>query len=113
MNDSVKAYIEKQASPKREIVQKLRDIIVETFPDIKEEFKNGVPWYEGKFYIGAMKNQVNLGFSIMGLSKDEVALLEGGGKTMRHVKIHTLEDIEEKEITKLLKLVWEKTACVE
>ena len=68
MNKEVENYIEKQKSPLREICQKLRKIILKTFPDMKEEMKMGVPWYEGKYYIVAIKTYVNLGFSINGLS---------------------------------------------
>ncbi len=56
-----------------------------------------------------MKNQVNLGFSINGLSKEQIALFEGTGKTMRHIKIRTLTDIDEKKIVKLLKIAGECT----
>ncbi len=105
MNEKVNEYIEKQKSPQREICQKLRKIILKTFPNIKEELKMGVPWYEGKYYIGSLKDHVNLGFSIKGLSKEKKELLEGGGKLMRHIKIYSLEDMDEKNIVKLLKLV--------
>ena len=105
MDVTVKAYLEKQKSPQREICLKLREIILKTFPDGKEELNWGVPTFsDGRFYLGAMKNQVNLGFSIKGLSKDQTALFEGTGKTMRHIKIRTLADIDEKKIVKLLKM---------
>jgi len=105
MNKEVDDYIEKQKSPQKEISEKLREIILETFPDIKEEMKLGVPWYEGKYYIVALKDHVNLGFSLKGLSKKEIELFEGGGKTMRHVKIRSLNEIDEKKIVVLLKVI--------
>ena len=43
-NVEVGEYIQKQKSPQKELVQKLRDMILKTVPDIKEEFKMGVPW---------------------------------------------------------------------
>ena len=105
----VEKYVEKQKSPQREIVQRLREMILKSFPNIKEEFKMGVPWYEGKYYIVALKDHVNLGFSVKGLSKEEKALFEGKGKMMRHVKFYSLEDVDEQEVVKLLKLVAEKS----
>ena len=105
MSKKVDDYIEKQKSPQKEICQRLRRIILETFPDIKEEMKLGVPWYEGKYYIVALKDHVNLGFSLKGLSKKEIELFEGGGKTMKHVKIRSLDEIDEKKIVELLKVV--------
>ena len=107
----VDKYIEKQKSPQKEIVQRLREIVLKTFPETKEEFKMGVPWYEGKFYIVALRDHVNLGFSVRGLSEPEIALCEGRGKIMRHVKFYSLEDIDESKIVKLLKLVAEKSIC--
>jgi len=105
MEKTVDAYIEKQKSPQKEICKKLRKILFKTFPKINEEMKLGVPYYEGKFYIVALKDNVNLGFSLKGLTRDEIALFEGGGKTMKHLKFATLKEIDEKKIVKLLKLV--------
>jgi hypothetical protein len=105
MKKEVEQYIEKQKSPQKEICRELRKIIVRAFPDIKEKFKLGVPWYEGKYYIVALKDHVNLGFSLKGLSREEVALFQGSGKTMKHIKIGSLEDIDEEKIVKLLKIV--------
>ena len=108
MDKKVENYIEKQKSPQREICQKLRKIILKTFPNIKEEMKLGVPWYEGKYYIVALKEHVNLGFSLKRLSKEETELFEGGGKTMKHIKISSLNEIDEPKIVKLLKVVKDK-----
>ena len=106
MDKKVDEYIKKQESPQKEICQKLRKIIFNTFPDIKEEIKWGVPSYgKNKYYIVALKTHVNLGFSIKGLSAEEIALFEGTGKTMRHIKIFSEDEIDEKHIVKLLKLI--------
>lgn len=105
----VEKYIKKQKSPQREIVQKLRDTILKTLPEIKEQFKMDVPWYEGKFYVVALRDHVNLGFSVKGLSNQEKTLFEGKGNMMRHIKIYTLEDMDEAKVIKLLKLVAEKS----
>ena len=68
MSQKVEEYIEKQELPQREILLKLRDLIFKTFSNIKEEFKMGVPWYEEKFYLVALRDHVNLGFAVKGLS---------------------------------------------
>jgi hypothetical protein len=107
LSKEVDDYIEKQKSPQKEICQRLRNIILNTFPNIKEEMKLGVPWYEGKYYIVALKNYVNLGFSLKGLSSKEVGLFEGGGKTMKHMKFRSLAEIDEGKIVELLKVVKE------
>ena len=108
MDKEVTAYINKQKSPQKEICQALRKIILATFPGIKEEMRLGVPWYEGKYYIVALKDQVNLGFSLKGLSKEEIKLFEGSGKTMKHIKVRSLNEIDENKIVELLKLVRER-----
>jgi hypothetical protein len=107
LSKEVDDYIEIQKSPQREICQRLRNIILQTFPNIKEEFKLGVPWYEEKYYIVALKNYVNLGFSLKGLSSKEARLFEGGGKTMKHVKIRSLEELDDEKVVELLKVVKE------
>lgn len=105
MNAQVEIYIEKQNLPQKEIIQKLRALILETSPTIKEDFKMGVPWYEGKFYLVAFSDHVNLGLSVIGLSEQEKALFNGKGDTMRHLKFHSLEDVDETRVKKLLRLV--------
>jgi hypothetical protein len=109
-NKKVEAYIGKQNSPQKERCQKLRSLIHETLPGIKEEMKWGVPTFgDGKFYIVALKDHVNLGFSLKGLSEEEVGLLEGDGKTMRHIEIAQEKDIDTQKIVDLLRLVHSKS----
>jgi hypothetical protein len=108
MDRKVENYIEQQKLPQREICQKLRAIVLKTFPNIKEEMKLGVPWYEEKYYIVSLKDHVNLGFSLKALSKEETELFEGGGKTMKHIKISSLNEIDETKIVNLLKVVKDK-----
>ena len=64
-----------------------------------------MPWYECKYYIVGLRDHVNIGFSITGLTKEELSLFEGKGKLMRHIKIYALDDIDESEIAKRLKIV--------
>jgi uncharacterized protein YdhG (YjbR/CyaY superfamily) len=106
MEKEVAKYIEKQESPQREICLELREIIFKTFPEIKEEIKWGVPAYaDGKYYLVALKDHVNLGFSLKGLSKEEQKLFAGSGKTMKHIEIRSSKEINREKIAELLKLV--------
>jgi hypothetical protein len=84
MDDEVETYIQKQQSPQKEICQRIRKIIRVTFPDISEKMIVGVPCYGhtkeepcGKYYIAALKDHVNVGFSLKGLSKEEKGLFVG------------------------------------
>ena len=115
MDEKVDEYINKQKSPQKEICQKLRQIILKTIPEINEEMRVGVPCYGhtkedicGKYYIAALKDHVNLGFSLKGLSKEEIKLFEGTGKTMKHIKVFSLKDLDEQKLVKLINLVKEK-----
>ena len=112
MNKKVEDYIKKQKSPQKEIIQKVREIFQKTLPSCKEKSAWGViALKEGKFYIAAMKNRVHVGFAINGLNKEEICLFEGSGKTMRHIKIHSLDDIDEEKLVKLIELVDKKSIC--
>ncbi len=110
MDKGVTAYIQKQKSPQKEICNKLRKIILKTFPKIEEKMKVGVPWY-GKYYIVGLKDSVNLGFAVKGLSKEDGSNFKGEGKTMRHLKFKEMKEVNEKEIVRLLKLVDKKASC--
>jgi hypothetical protein len=104
MNTEVEKYIKKQKSPQKEICLKLQKIIVKAYPKIEEQMWAGVPFYDHRYYIVALKDHVNMGFAITGLSQEEIALFEGKGKTMRHIKFYSLDDIDQKQIVKLMKI---------
>jgi len=109
MNKQVDEYIIKQKSPQKEICHQLREIILRVFPGIEEEVKWGVPTYaKGKFYLVALKDHVNLGFSMEGLSEDEKKRFDGSGKTMKTVKVCSIQEINEVKIAELLRLVEER-----
>jgi hypothetical protein len=109
MNKQVDEYIGKQMALQKEICLQLRGIIFRVLPGIEEEMKWGVPTYaKGKFYFVALKDHVNLGFSMEGLSQDEKKLFEGSGKTMKIIKFSSIQKIDETEIANLLRLVWER-----
>lgn len=102
---NVDDYIAKQESPQKQIITKLRKIILKAFPKITEEMKMGVPWYEGKYYLVGLKDSVNLGVCITGMPKEQLSNFQGKGKLMRHLKFHSVKDINEKQVVKLLKLI--------
>jgi hypothetical protein len=112
MDEQVNEYIEKQKSPQKEILQKIRGIFHKTLPDVEEKMRWGAPTFAGgKFYIVALKNHVNVGFAITGLSKDEISLFGGTGKTMRHLKFPSLEAIDEEKLVEIISMVNKKAIC--
>jgi hypothetical protein len=105
--DGVEQYIARQGSPQDEICTRLRNIILGTYPDIEEGMKMGVPWYGDSFYIVALKDHVNLGVSLNGLTKEQVKLFRGSGSTMKHIEIRNLDEIDDERMVKLMGMVRE------
>jgi hypothetical protein len=70
-----------------------------------------ITFADGKFYVAAMRNRVHVGFVVTGLSYEEIGLFEGNGKTMRHIKVPTIESINKESLVKLIKMVDKKAIC--
>jgi len=112
MDKKVADYIKKQKSPQKEILIKVRKIILKTLPGCGEKMTWGVPVFAGeKFYVAALKSRVHIGFAVKGLTKKESDMFEGSGKTMRHMKINSLKDIDDKKLARLIKMVNKKAVC--
>ena len=112
MDKKVEEYIEKQQTPQKDILKKVRNLILESLPNCEEKAAWGVVTFAGgKFYLAALKNKVHIGFAINGLSKEEISQFEGSGKTMRHIKIFSLSDIDDEKLTELIKMVDNKAVC--
>ena len=113
ISEKVKEYIDKQKSPQKEIILKVRKIFFKTIRNCEEDFDWGViSLDQGRFYLVGLKDKVNVGFSIKGLSKEEINEFEGKGKTMRHIKISDMDGIDEKRLVKLIKLAHSKSTSV-
>jgi hypothetical protein len=113
MDSKAEDYLQKQKYPLRNLCIKLREIILNNFPTIKETVMTEGFWYEGKFYLTIFKDHVNLGVGISGLNQDEIKHFEGKGKTLRHLKFFSLKDIHEEELLQLMQLVYSKCKCTE
>lgn len=99
---SVSEYIMRQPEPQREICSRLREIILRACPGIEERMKLGVPYYDDDVYILSLKDHVNLGLSIQGLSDQDLNQLKGTGKTARSIEFRSMDDINEPRIVLLL-----------
>lgn len=110
--EKINEYINKQGSPQKEILIKLRKLFLKELKNPVEKREFGVITYDhAKFYLAAIKDRIHIGFAITGLSEEEVKLFEGSGKTMRHIKIYSLKDIDDKKIVELIKMVAKKARC--
>ena len=112
MDSQIEKYIQKQKSPQKEIILKVIEIFQETLPNLKEKKGWGVITFgNGKFYLGTIGNRVHVGFAIGGFGDKEIGLFEGNGKTMRHIKIRTVEGIDRVKLVELIELVDKKGKC--
>ncbi|HWO76415.1 MAG TPA: DUF1801 domain-containing protein [Bacillus sp. (in: firmicutes)] len=85
----------------------LREIILNSSPELKEEFKWSMPNYSYNglvCYIQTAKKHVNLGFFKGNVlqEKDVHKLLQGTAKAMRHIKIKKMEEIKPEAFTSLI-----------
>lgn len=102
---TINEYLEKYNSEMGTLALKLRNLILEMFPDMDEiiKWKNLV--YEKNGYVCAIlihENHVNLEFWRCTELQDPKNLLEGTGKKLRHIKIKTESEINDEYIKKLL-----------
>lgn len=98
MNQQLTQYIESAPEPHQSIMRKIRAIMQENVPGLQESFKWSRPVFgttKDFAYLQANKSHVSLGFYRFDLFDDPDGLLEGTGKTMRHVKLRKPEDIDE------------------
>ena len=95
---TVDAYIARLEAWQAEIVTGVRQIVLKAAPEAKEAINWAQPVYSsnGPFaYIKAFKNSVNFGFWPGVDLADPQGILEGSGEKMRHVKLSSLDDIDE------------------
>jgi hypothetical protein len=98
-NPEVSEFINKAPDRQKEIMQKLRWLIHDSGAGVREEFKWSRPVFKAQNDIAYFKNAkayVTLGFFNFLKLHDPDNRLEGTGKDMRHVKIKSMEDIDEK-----------------
>ncbi len=105
----VSQYIDETREPQRSIMNQVRELIAEVVPNVAEQYKWSRPVYrvEKDFtYMQSNKSHVSLGFYDFEKLSDPDTLLEGSGKTMRHIKLKKTKDID----PDLLKSWFEATA---
>ena len=105
MDEDVTSYIKKQKPLQRSLCKELRKIFLKNFPDLQEEMHLGVPYYNKQFYMVALKDHVNFGFSVKNFSQKEIAKFKGSGKTVKVLELHSLDEINKKLIVDIIKQV--------
>ncbi len=90
--------------PMGAIALALRDIVLRAAPDAIEQLFRNHPhalWYgtgpkmaDMKLYIAMARTHVNLGFCRGAALADPDGVMEGTGRTMRHIKFRSRADLE-------------------
>ncbi len=98
--------------PMRPLVEQLRAVVSAIHPDGVETVRLGdraatygvgpKKMKHGYAYILPYTQHVNLGFYQGASLPDPEGLLEGTGKALRHIKIRTMQDIDQPAITALI-----------
>jgi len=97
MHPDVDRYIEKAPPAQRSILLSLRAMLLEEIPGLEEHYKWSRPVYSKKkdlLYLKSGKTYATLGFFDAAALKDPGGLLEGTGKSMRHVKIRQADRMD-------------------
>ncbi|MGO4889943.1 DUF1801 domain-containing protein [Anaerobacillus sp. MEB173] len=89
------------------ITATLRNIILNSSPELKEEFKWSMPNYSYNglvCYIQTAKKHVNLGFHRGNVlqDKDVNKLLQGTGKALRYIRLKKMEEVQPEAFTTLI-----------
>ena len=102
----VTKYIDQANTSQTEIMEVLRKLIHATIPDLDEAIKWGFPVFsheEDLIYFRSNKQHVTLGFLHFERLTAFADVLQGTGKSMRHLKIRSVEQIDEKLVVSILK----------
>lgn len=109
MNIEVTEYINNAPEAHKEIMEKIRTLIHQSVEGVEEEFKWSRPVFtktKSFAYLLANKNHVNLGFyGDFEKLNDPDGILEGTGKTMRHIKLKKATDINSSLLSEWFKLL--------
>ncbi len=105
---SVDDYIATLDAQRAAIVRSLRALVLASVPDATEVIKWAQPVYElgGPFaYIKAYARYVNLGFWRGAALDDPAGLVQSGGEKMGHVRITSLDELDDRRVRQLRPLV--------
>ena len=99
-------YLEKKDPELRKVAQALRSLLKKTVKGCSESVNPWkIPTFESNGPMCTLmvaKKHVTFGFLRGASLPDPGKLLEGTGKNLRHVKLRSLEDLQNPALTKLL-----------
>jgi hypothetical protein len=100
-------YLAGQPRKNQTVIRALRKFVKRVAPKLEESVKwgNGC-WLKGKApvcYVYSAPTYTQFGFIRGSSLEDPKKLLEGSGQYVRHIKVHTVADIDEKAFAALLR----------
>ena len=100
-------YLEDQSPRNQAIIRGLRRLVKRVGPGLSETVKWGNGCWVGNdgpvAYVYSAADHVQFGFFRGSSLKDPKGLLEGKGSYVRHTKVHTPSEIDERSFAALLK----------
>ncbi len=113
LDPAFRAFLAIDDRPMGPLALALRDVVLEEAPQVIEQLYRNHPsalWYghglkfgEMVVYIAMASAHVNLGFCRGALLPDPGGVLEGTGKTMRHIKLRSEADFERPSVRPLIR----------
>ena len=102
-----KEFVSVLEPDKYAIVRALRGAVQGVSTDIVESIKwNALCFFKGdRPFVGIMpyKKYISVIFDRGSEMTDELGVLEGSGKQMRHIKIHTMDEIKQKKVVQYIR----------
>lgn len=110
-------YLTDQSSRNQSLIRALRTFVKRIAPRLQESVKwgNGC-WVQGTIpvaYVYSAPDYVQFGFFAGSALKDPKGLLNGDGKFVRHIKVRTRADIDERAFAALLRQAARARTAVE
>jgi hypothetical protein len=111
MTPTVEQFLSTYPADVQELALKARELVQEIVPDVREQVYEAyktigygsVTKKDAMFcYIAPLKDRINLGFYRGVVLPDANGLLEGTGKLLRHVKVHSMAELEQPALRQLI-----------
>ena len=107
-DEQIEELLQGKSDVVRQVYMKAHRLVLETLPDVAHatELKDGSTWYGTRQYgydgwgmaaLSAHAKWVSLALMHGADLQDPSGILEGTGKKMRHVKLRSLEQFEERQ----------------
>jgi len=118
LDPSFRAFLAIDERPTGALALALREIVLEVVPEAVEQLFRNHPhalWYgagprmpDMALYVAMASRHVNLGFCRGAAMADPDGVLEGSGRSMRHVKIRSLADLDRPFLRRYIRAAFER-----